>query len=58
MLCSPDTSIREAAREMADVGATSVVVDLGDDGLGIVTDRDLRSRVVAAGVDPAGRSRR
>ena len=32
---------------MADVGATSVVVDLGDGTLGIITDRDLRSRVVA-----------
>jgi CBS domain-containing protein len=52
VLCSPDTSIREAARRMADEGATSVVVDLGDDGLGVMTDRDLRSRVVAAGVDP------
>src|SRR5262245_21777397 len=48
--CSPDTTIREAARIMADERATSVVVDLGDDGLGIMTDRDLRSRVVAAGV--------
>ena len=28
-----------------------MVVDLGDDGLGIMTDRDLRSRVIAAGVD-------
>jgi CBS domain-containing protein len=53
VLCSPDTSIREAARRMTEQQATSVVVDLGDDGLGIVTDRDLRSRVVAQGVDPA-----
>ncbi|HWM08805.1 MAG TPA: putative nucleotidyltransferase substrate binding domain-containing protein [Solirubrobacteraceae bacterium] len=52
VLCSPDTSIREAARMMAAESATAVVVDLGDDGLGIMTDRDLRSRVVAAGVDP------
>ena len=51
VLCSPDTTIREAARRMADERATSVVVDLGDDGLGIMTDRDLRSRVIAAGVD-------
>ena len=51
VLCSPDTSIREAAQQMADERATSVVVDLGDDGLGIMTDRDLRSRVIAAGVD-------
>ena len=51
VLCSPDTTIREAARRMAGEGATSVVVDLGDDGLGIMTDRDLRSRVIAAGLD-------
>ena len=51
VLCSPDTTIREAARLMAEESATSVVVDLGDDGLGILTDRDLRSRVIAAGVD-------
>ena len=53
VLCSPETSIREAARLMTEEGATSVVVDLGDDGLGILTDRDLRSRVVAEGVDPS-----
>ena len=51
VLCTPDTTIREAARVMSDLGATSAVVDAGD-SLGIVTDRDLRSRVVAAGVDP------
>jgi CBS domain-containing protein len=50
VLCSPDTSIREAARVMSDLGATCVVVDAGDT-LGIMTDRDLRSRVVAAGTD-------
>ena len=51
VICSPDTPIREAARLMSEAGATSVVVDLGDGTLGIMTDRDLRSRVVAAGVD-------
>ena len=36
---------------MMNVGhATSVVVDLGDGSLGIVTDRDLRTRVVANGL--------
>jgi CBS domain-containing protein len=37
---------------MASTGATCVVVDLGDGALGIMTDRDLRARVIAAGVDP------
>jgi len=49
LLCSPETSIREAAAMMAGAPATSIVVQLRD-SLGILTDRDLRSRVVAAGV--------
>jgi CBS domain-containing protein len=36
---------------MAEAGVTCVVVDM-DDELGIVTDRDLRTRVVAAGAGP------
>jgi CBS domain-containing protein len=49
VVVEPQTTIREAARQMSEVGATAVVVALGD-SLGILTDRDLRSRVVAAGV--------
>jgi len=49
VICPPDTSIRDAAREMSANGATAIVVDLGS-SLGIVTDRDFRSRVVAAGL--------
>jgi CBS domain-containing protein len=49
LVCSPETSIREAAARMADAPATSILVELGD-SLGIVTDRDLRSRVIAAGI--------
>jgi CBS domain-containing protein len=48
LLCSPATTIREAAAQMAAAAATSIVVELGD-SLGILTDRDLRTRVVAAG---------
>ena len=51
LVCPPETSVREAARRMAEAGATCVVVELGD-RLGIVTDRDIRTRVVAAGADP------
>lgn len=51
LVCPPATSVQEAARQMAEAGATCVVVDTGD-GLGIVTDRDIRTRVVAAGTDP------
>jgi CBS domain-containing protein len=46
---APATTIRETARLMNETGATAVVVTLPG-SLGIVTDRDLRSRVVAAGV--------
>jgi CBS domain-containing protein len=49
VVVGPDTPIRDAARSMSEAGETAVVVALRD-GLGIVTDRDLRSRVVAAGV--------
>jgi CBS domain-containing protein len=52
LVCPPATSVQEAARRMGDTGATCVVVDLGDQ-LGIVTDRDIRTRVVAAGAAPA-----
>ena len=48
--CGPDTPIREAAGRMATAGAGAVVVELAGGGLGILTDRDLRSRVVAAGL--------
>jgi CBS domain-containing protein len=51
LLCDPDTSVQEAARRMVDAGVTCAVVDLGD-RLGIVTDRDIRTRVVAAGAAP------
>jgi CBS domain-containing protein len=51
LVCPPTTSVQEAARQMAEAGATCVVVELKD-GLGIVTDRDIRTRVVAAGAGP------
>jgi CBS domain-containing protein len=48
--CRPDTPIRQAAQLMAAAPATSVVIELGGGSLGILTDRDLRARVVAAGL--------
>ncbi len=51
VVCAPGTSLREAAALMTAAGATAAVVDLGD-SLGILTDRDLRSRVIAGGIDP------
>jgi CBS domain-containing protein len=50
VVCDPGTPIRDAAQLMTAAQATSVVVDLGDGSLGILTDRDLRTRVVADGL--------
>jgi CBS domain-containing protein len=50
VVCTSSTPIQEAAQRMSDAGVGSVVVELGDGGLGIVTDRDLRRRVIAAGL--------
>jgi CBS domain-containing protein len=50
VVCAPDTPIRRAAQLMDEAGQTAVVIDLGDGSHGIVTDRDLRTRVVATGV--------
>ncbi|HMQ34591.1 MAG TPA: DUF294 nucleotidyltransferase-like domain-containing protein [Chloroflexaceae bacterium] len=51
----PEMSVREAAAHMREHGVSCVIVnnppyDLLDDGSGILTDRDLRNRVLAAGV--------
>ena len=50
IICEPDVSLRDAARRMTDAGASSVLVRLDGGGFGIVTDQDLRRRVVAGGV--------
>ena len=47
VICQPDTTLREAARKMNAEETSYVLVELGDGDFGIVTDRDLRSRVVA-----------
>ncbi len=49
IILTPTTSVREAARRLTEAGATAFVVDLGQT-FGIVTDSDLRSRVVAGGL--------
>ncbi|MDZ7704666.1 MAG: putative nucleotidyltransferase substrate binding domain-containing protein [Trueperaceae bacterium] len=46
---SPDTSIRAAAERMRDERVSSLLITHDDALVGIVTDRDLRNRVVAAG---------
>jgi CBS domain-containing protein len=52
VLADPAVPIAEAAALMTAERVSSVLVRV-DDGWGIVTDRDLRSKVVAAGLDPA-----
>jgi len=46
------TSIHEAAIRMSDENVSSVLVMNGGELSGIVTDKDLRERVLAGGVDP------
>ena len=46
VFCDPGTTIAEAARLMADEGLSALLVTARD-GLGIVTDVDLRDKVVA-----------
>ncbi|MFZ0977745.1 MAG: putative nucleotidyltransferase substrate binding domain-containing protein [Solirubrobacteraceae bacterium] len=48
--CEPMENIREVARRMTEVGASSAIVDLRGGGVGIVTDRDIRTKIVAAGL--------
>src|SRR3954452_14651700 len=51
IVCEASTAVQDAARRMAQAGATCVVVHVGPT-VGIVTDHDLRTRVVAAGAGP------
>ena len=51
LVCQGSEPIREAAKRMTDEGASAVLVPHGGT-FGIVTDRDLRSRVIAAGLSP------
>jgi signal-transduction protein with cAMP-binding, CBS, and nucleotidyltransferase domain len=50
--CGPDSPVREAVGICTREGASAILIR-GEDGraLGIVTDRDIRERVVAAGKD-------
>lgn len=50
---SPDASIRELATTMDDEEVGSVVITDGETPIGIVTDRDLTVRVLAAERDPS-----
>jgi CBS domain-containing protein len=54
LFCEPDTSAREAAGLMQAEKRSALLVRTRD-GLGIVTDRDLRDKVVARGLSPKRR---
>ncbi len=50
--CSEDTSIQQAASLMSDRKCSSIFIkNLGGDYTGVVTDTDLRSKVIAKGHD-------
>jgi CBS domain-containing protein len=51
MIRPGDETIREVAQRMTAAGASAILVRHGD-GFGIVTDSDLRTRVIAAGLSP------
>ena len=48
--CAPDRPLREVARVMSDESVNSMVVQAENGELGIVTDGDIRDRVVAEGI--------
>jgi len=50
LFCQPDTPIRDAAEVLMAEGRSAILVPLPDGGLGIVTDRDFRDKVVIGDV--------
>ncbi len=52
LTCSPEDSVRHAAEIMRDRRVSSLGVVHGDRLVGLVTTRDLTSRVLAQGLDP------
>ena len=52
LLCDPSAPVRDAAVTMSENRVSSLLIRRGEE-LGILTDRDLRGRVVAAGAEGA-----
>jgi CBS domain-containing protein len=50
--CDPDDSVQKVAGVMRDLKISSVIVCEENNPVGILTDRDLRNKVVAQGIDP------
>src|SRR6185312_9697380 len=51
VVCSPETTVRDVAARMAADDSPTALIELGE-GYGVVTDHDMRSRVVATGASP------
>jgi CBS domain-containing protein len=52
VIVDPETTLREAAKLMDSRSVSSLIVDTGGGNFGIVTDSDLRSKVVAGPLSP------
>ena len=48
-ICAPQDTVREAARRMAEKDVSCILVDVGE-GWGVLTDSDLRRKLVAEGL--------
>lgn len=51
-ICEPGHAVIKVAKVMSDLKISSVIVCEDNNPVGILTDRDLRNKVVAQGVDP------
>ena len=51
-VCTPGQSIRDAAKTMAEIDAGALPVGENDRLIGMITDRDIAVRAVAAGKGP------
>jgi CBS domain-containing protein len=52
-ICSPADTVLSVAGVMSELHISSVIICEGKNPIGILTDRDLRNKVVAVGVDPS-----
>jgi CBS domain-containing protein len=50
--CEPEDNVMKVAQVMRDQQISSVIICEGKEPIGILTDRDLRNKVVAQGIDP------
>jgi len=56
--CDPDDTVLRVAGHMSRLRISSMIVCEGTAPVGILTDRDLRNKVVAVGADPAAMTAR